>query len=270
MSIQALHDDYVFPPMEREEKSKKRIKKRIRIPRAPREIIPIKCADKKGVESWLTNSHNSDLGNFPAPMRMLILGPPNVGKSTLIKNIIIHAMPRYREVYLIHEDADYSREYDDLEPTQKMNEIPHLNFWQYGGPYKKRLCIIDDLEFTASHKERLRNLAVLFRYASSHKGLSIILAHQSFFDTPPLVKKMSNVYVIYKPRARNEITMIENRVGLPQHMLDNLFDSIAINFNDSICVDLTKNTPAPLRLNIFTPIEVYDSIKIEDSDNEES
>lgn len=263
MSIQTLHDDYAFPPMEREEKSKKRriTQKRIRIPKAPREIIPIKCADKKGVEHWSTKSHNSDLGNFPAPIRMLILGPPNVGKSTLIKNIIIHAMPRYQEVYLIHEDADYSKEYDDLEPTQKMSDIPHLNFWEYDGPHKKRCVIIDDLEYTASNKERLRNLAVLFRYASSHKGLSIILAHQSFFDTPPLVKKMSNVFVIYKPRARNEISLIENRVGLPLGMLDDLFDTVATGFNDSICVDLTKNTPAPLRLNIFQPIEIDDDLE---------
>lgn len=250
MSIQAL-DDHLFL-MDEDEKPKRRTKKRV--PRAPREIVPIKCADKKGVESW--DKKNGDLANFPSPMRMIIIGPPNVGKSTLIKNIIIHAKPRYQEVFLIHEDAEYSKEYNDLEPTEKMNEIPDLEFWEYEGPYKKRCVIIDDLEYTKAHKERLRNLAVLFRYASSHKGLSIIFAHQSFFDVPVIVKKMSNVYVIYKPRARNEIAMIENRVGLPQGMLEELFETVAPEFNDSICVDLTKNSPAPLRLNIFKPINI--------------
>lgn len=257
MSIQALLDEKLCL-MDHDTPQKKKIKKPI--PRAPREIVPIRCADKKGVEHWDDKSHNNDLANFPAPMRMLILGPPNVGKSTLIKNIIIHARPRYQEVFLIHEDAKYSKEYDDLEPTEKMNEIPPLVYWEYDGPHIKRLVIIDDLEFTASNKDRLRNLAVLFRYASSHKGLSIILAHQSFFDVPIIVKKMSNVYVIYKPLARNEISMIENRVGLPQYMLDDLFKTTATGFNDSICIDLTKNTPASIRLNIFQPIQVEEPI----------
>jgi hypothetical protein len=251
MDIQVLHEHHEIPMDEIEKK--KRHKKQL--PRAPNEIVPIRCADKKGAEHW-GNSHNQDLGNFPAPARILILGPPNVGKSTLIKNLIIHARPRYKEVYLIHEDAEYSKEYDDLEPTEKMSEIPDLSYWEYDGPHKKRCVIIDDLEYTGANKDRLKKLAVLFRYGSSHKGLSIILAHQSFFDVPVITKKMSNVYIVYKPRARNELSLIENRVGLPQDMLSHLFSDLATNFNDNICIDMTKNTPAPLRLNIFQPIEI--------------
>ena len=253
-SIQVLHDHQELIPMERPER-KSRVKKPI--PRAPNEIVPIKCADKKGVETW-NNNHNKDISNWPSPVRILILGPPNVGKSTLIKNIIIHARPRYQEVFLIHEDAEFSKEYDDLEPTEKMCDIPELEYWEYEGPYKKRCVIVDDLEYTGANKERLSRLAVLFRYASSHKGLSIILAHQSFFDIPTIVKKMSNVFIVYKPRARNELSLIENRVGLPQDMLKELFEHVAPNFNDSICIDLTKNTPAPLRLNVFDQIELND------------
>jgi hypothetical protein len=50
--------------------------------------------------------------------------------------------------------------------------------------------------------------------------------------------------------------MIENRVGLPQDMLEELFNIVATGFYDNICIDRTKDTPAPLRLNIFNPIEI--------------
>jgi len=232
----------------------KQVRKKKPIPRAPNKIVPIKCSDKVGKEYW--DDKHKDLANFPAPMRMLITGRQDVGKTSLIKNIIIHARPRYKEVYLIHEDVDFSKEYDDLEPTDKLKDIPELDFWEHDGPYVKRCVIIDDLEYTGANRDRLRRLAVLFRYVSSHKGLSIILAHQSFFDVPVIVKKMSNVFIIYKPIARNELSMIENRVGMPPGMLEELFDTVATNFNDSICVDETKNTPAPLRLNLFEPIDI--------------
>jgi len=104
------------------------------------------------------------------------LGPCGVGKSTLIKNLIIHARPRFEEVFLIHEDAHATKEYDDLEPTEKFDEVPPLEFWNYDGKYKKRAVIVDDLEQTAANKERLKNLAIMFRYASTHKGLTIYRA----------------------------------------------------------------------------------------------
>jgi hypothetical protein len=138
----------------------------------------------------------------------------------------------------------------------KLSEVPPLNFWEYEGKHIRRAVIVDDLELTSANKERLKNLAIMFRYASTHKGLTIYFVHQSFFNVLPLIKKMSNIYVLWKPRAYNELSMIENRVGLPTNTLKELFKTIATGHRDSICVDLTENSPAKLRLNIFQKIEV--------------
>jgi energy-coupling factor transporter ATP-binding protein EcfA2 len=233
-------------------KRKPRKKKPLRRPK--NEIIPIKNQDKRGAESW-DDRRVRDIGNFPSPSRILLLGPCGVGKSTLIKNLIMHQMPRFKEVYLIHEDWEYTKEYDDLDVTDKFGEPPNIDFWDNDGPYIKRAVIVDDLEMTSSNKERMKNLAIMFRYASTHKGLTIYFAHQSFFDVMGLIKKMANVYILWKPRSKNEISMIENRTGLEKDTLKELFNTVATKHRDSICIDLTENSPVKLRMNVWNPIE---------------
>ena len=225
--------------------------------RPPKKLVAIKNPDKIGHEEW-DKRRVKDIGNFPSPARICLLGPCGCGKSNLAKQIVLHARPKYQEVILIHQDAEYSHEYDDLDCTEKLSEVPDLEYWNYDGPHIKRLVIIDDLELTHAHKERIRNLCIMFRYASTHKGLSIIFCHQSWFDVIPLIKKMSNIFIIFKPRAHNEITMIENRCGYPKHSFRDIFKTIATGFYDSICVDLTRNTPAPLRLNIWEKIKAQE------------
>lgn len=233
-------------------------------------MVVFNSADKSLRESWRDPCRRNAVANFPSPFRMLCLGPPGVGKSTLAKNVVVAQNPPFDEVYVIHADAGVTRDYIDLDATAMFDEVPDLNFWNSLPEYQddidaadhddeprpiKRLVIIDDLEYTSALKQRLANLAILFRYASSHKGLSIILCHQSFFDIPALAKKMSDVFVIWKSRARNELSLIENRVGLPSGSLGEMFSTLAKDPRDSICIDCIRDSPAPLRLNLYTPIK---------------
>ena len=42
-----------------------------------------------------------------------------------------------------------------------------------------------------------------------------------------MVNKMSDVFVVWKSRARNELSLIENRVGLPAGGLSEMFSALA-------------------------------------------
>ena len=232
----------------------------------PQVVVPYHSSDKKLKEKW-TSERAKDLANLPSPFRMLLLGPPGGGKSCIIKNLVIHQRPRFKEVYVIHEDHSSdpntpgTTEYDDLDPTLMMSEVPNLRFWNTvcaednpDGRPVKRLIILDDLEMKGP--ERLKNLQTLFRYVSSHKGFSLMLSFQNFFGLEPVIKKCSNVFVVWRPRDRDEIGRIEKRVGLDQGVLKDIFDAVAHDEHDSIMIDHTHQSPAPLRLNLFTPIEI--------------
>ena len=231
--------------------------------RLPNVIVPFECSDKRLKERW-TQRRARDLANFPSPFRMLLLGPPGGGKSTLIKNVVIHQDPPFDEVYVIHEDhrdePGGTTEYDDLDATAMMSEVPDLNFWDElaasddpDEPPVKRLVILDDLELK-NRPERLKNLQTLFRYVSSHKGISICMAHQHFFSLEPVLKRVSNIFIVWKSKDQREISQIESRVGLVAGTL-NLIFSYCRSPHDSVCIDHTANSPAPLRVNLWRSLQ---------------
>ena len=82
------------------------------------------------------------------------------------------------------------------------------------------------------------------------------MAHQNFFGLEPVIKKCANIFVIWRPRDRDEIGRIEKRVGLDKGVLKEIFDAVAHDEHDSICVDHSRGSPSPLRLNLWTPIEL--------------
>ena len=247
----------------KKKKTKKKIKK---LPKISNEIVVIKNKDKQNHEAW-SSGRSKDISNFPSPCRIVLLGGVGKGKTNLLKNLILHKSPMFDEIVLCHPDIEHSHEYDDLDVSDKIDEIPDLSYFNYDDdPKKRRLLIIDDMEFEAANKQRLKNLAILFRYGSSHKGLSIYFSHQNFFSVPTIVKKLASVFIIWKPTARNELTLIENRVGMPKGSLKHLFKTVASGHRDSICIDMSENTPAPLRLNLWKILKPVQSSSDEDED----
>ena len=224
-------------------------------------IHAFKNADKSHDESW-TQDKLRDIGNFPHPFRALLIGMPNCGKTTLAMNLVCHQKPAFEQVVVIYEN-EAGREWDPLEPTFILSELPDIDYWvELRGdeeePPKKILCVLDDVEMTSADKEKNRRLAMLFRYVSSHCFLSVMFLHQSWFDVPPIVKKCANIYVVWKARGRDETEKITNRVGLPKGTLVELFKNYAKGPRDSICIDFTLGSPQRLRLNIWQPINLVE------------
>ena len=225
----------------------------------PQEIVIFENKDKKFHESW---TPNRSLANFPHPYRVLLVGPPNVGKSNLIKNLILHAKPPFEQAFLLYpggkgksegEIKHKTDEYNDVEGIQGLDTIPPPEFFLKAGDKKskKTLVILDDMDLKGISKEEKTYLDRLFGTVSTHRNVSIFCTAQDWFSIPPIIRRMSNVWIIWKHKDTASMEMISRKTG---ENLEELFRTVAPGQYDSITIDGTARTPAPLRLNLFSKV----------------
>ena len=227
------------------EKPKKKKKTKGRL---PKKIVPIECSDKVGWhEKW---TKRRDLLNMPHPFRGVLLGPPNSGKSTLVKNLLLRAKPQFEEVFVVHCDPDYTTEYDDVGAVM-LGEIPPPDSWE---GEVKTLVILDDLEYKGMDKIQARNLNRLVGFVSTHKNISVILCQQDPFEVPPIVRRCSNLWVLWKMGDIDSVSNVSRKAGLKSKDLSELF-KLCTDVHDSIWIDMTTRSPAKLRLNGYEIIE---------------
>ena len=214
----------------------------------PNIIIPIENADKAFHEKW---DKSRNMLNFPHPFRCVALGPPNVGKTTIVKNLILRAKPQFERVYVIHCDPDYTQEYDDV-GGELLSEIPTPEEWE--GECKS-LVVLDDLEFKRASKEQQRNLDRLFGFVSTHKNISCILCSQDPFNVPPIVRRCSNLWILWKCSDLDAMSTCARKTGMKSQNFNDIFSQLMKTSKDSLWLDMTDGSPYPLRKNGYEIIK---------------
>jgi hypothetical protein len=219
-------------------------------------LIILDCADKKDDEIW---SKGRNLANFPCPFRCILASSPNCGKSTVCKNIALQARPLYDRIVIVCCSKD-TEDYNELEPNIVMDTLPSIESFDRK---HKNLLIIDDYKVKTSKDKAL--LDRLFGFASSHCRTSILMCLQDLYALhSPTIRRMANVYIIWKLADENQLNSIGKRIGLGSNgakVLKQIFEDLKFDKRDSLCIDLTPNSPAMLRKNLF---EVIKTDKIPD------
>lgn len=216
----------------------------------PNKIIIIPSKEKKWHEKWF---NGRDLLNIPYPYRMLICSVPNSGKTNLVKNILLRANPPFKNIYLYHYDID-CEEYEDIDCV-KLKELPTSKDERFNQK-DKSLLIIED---TKIKKKEIDNLDRLFGYTSTHRGLSIILISQTFFTLPTNIRRMVNVFCLWRNSADfNSLYIIGKKFALTKEEFMNLISKCKSNF-DFIMLDKSNNSPAKIRLNGYEILHDFDN-----------
>jgi hypothetical protein len=230
-----------------EKKKKKRIKHRL-----PKKILPIKCADKEGwYERW---KPGRDPLNIIHPFRMVLLGPPGSGKTCSLKNVVIRCKPAFERIICVHCAPDSTREYEDID-AEMVGEIPQPE--EFDGE-EKTFVILDDVDLTAMDKIQKGALDRLFGYVSTHCNVSVCLTSQEAFGIPPIVRRCSNFYVIWRISDADSLKAIGRKVGFKSADFQHIFDKYLREPKSSLWIDLTEHSPFPLRLNGYELLERKD------------
>lgn len=225
-------------------------KRKKRKPRLPNRLLIIPNEDKKFHEKWISGRNPL---NVPHPFRICCMGPPHSGKTMVIKNIILRCKPCFERIIVIHGLSDITREYDDIEPELVTGEIPPMEFFKEVDC--KTLVILDDVDFKGLGKNHSHILNRLYGTLSTHNNISVILASQDFFQLPPIVRRCSNFYILWKPNELDHLSRMAAKAGVPARELNQLFQTHCKNPHDSIWIDKTIGTPFPIRFNGFNMIK---------------
>lgn len=232
----------------------------------PKEILIFDNPDKTHHEKW---KPGRDELNIPSPFQCILAGKTNMGKSTIIYNLILRQQPEFERILIYHCGDGSTKEYDILGPKMAdpndykegnwcfIKEIPSPDFFK-DNPCKT-LVILEDLNYDAMNKTQKHNLDRLFGYASTHSphGLSVCLTAQNFFSIPPTVRRMSKLLIIGKTLDKRNCASIADKVGIAiptfKKLMDTLHDS-----HDCLWVDDTSGSPYPLRKNGYEILNVED------------
>jgi len=208
----------------------------------PKELIAIPNDDKKFHEKWKSGR---DLLNFPHPFRGVFMGPPNMGKSTTVKNLVIRAKPQFEEVLCVHCDPEFTQEYDDIGATM-LGEIPAPT--EFEGEVKT-LVIIDDLDIKNLNKDQKSNLDRLFGFVSTHKNISVCLCTQDVFNLQPNIRRCANLWVLWRSVDLDSMATIARKGGMAVDSFKGIFEDLMKEPRDSLWIDMTPKSPAPMRKN---------------------
>lgn len=225
-------------------------------------LIAFENADKSKQEKW---KPGRDLLDIPASWRGIFCGPPSSGKSTIVKNLLIKAKPMYKKVLIVHygmsSDTEGGCSTDDYKEFEDEEGFSIVGLEDLPDPRKinekkeKMMVVLEDIPLSHLNKVQKQMLDRLYGYASSHRHVTVITCAQDAFDVPVGARRCSNVFILWRQPDLLVLSNMASRTGYTASDFRQLF-KLCKNKHDSIWIDLTDGSLAPLRLNGYTRVEL--------------
>lgn len=223
------------------------------------ELIIFDCVDKKDQEHW---TQSRSFINKPRPYRLALIGPPNSGKSSICKNLILQANPEYSSVFVISNGS--SKEWEDFSDLQisvdELHDDNAINIFT-SDVVGHRIVIIDDVEMVSINKKLRSFFNMLFKHVSSHYNLSIVVSIQEYKMLPIELRANLNIFCLsLNIKDVESISILGKKIGLSYKQFKKLFTDLKNTTENKqfsyLVIDNTTNSPVPASLNFFQKIDL--------------
>lgn len=208
-------------------------------------LIVVPNGDKDDItEKWTSGR---DIGNFPHPWRGIAVAKPGSGKTNLVANLLLKADPPFERVVVFHVDNE-TQEYDLIDGAEITNEVPMIDDFQHG---QKTLLIVEDIDIKGLKPDERSRLNRLMGYASTHRGVSVLITAQQPSQIPADIRRQATVFFLWPSHDLRAQADFAARIGMRSEDLEQIMRKLMRSRYDFICSDLTPDSPAPLRRGIY-------------------
>ena len=160
-------------------------------------IVPVQCADKASEEAMAPPQQH--WASMPRCVKAVIVGPSHVGKSSLVKNLLVRGAP-WAACYVCHGAASHTKEYDLLDYTPITWDEATPEFWAAesakhgGGPLA---VVTDDYAYADASKKARANLYSFVQFCCSHMNISSFMVAHSWVQLTPRLRRQANVVFLF-------------------------------------------------------------------------
>ena len=213
----------------------------------PNEIIRFKSSDK---EHHQLPDYN-DLANRCSPCFSILAGNVNCGKTSLLKNLLIHKMPCYERIVVYSPLGEATTEYSDVIDCELIDYVPDFDFFDR----EIRNCfIVEDCDPKSLTKDERYKLGRFFGVYSSHNNIDIYVIAQNVFDLLPQMRRLANIVFLFKNNDLECMKSLARKFSVRNDDLKAIFHTFTKY--DSLCIDDSRSAEYRLRKNIFELIHI--------------
>lgn len=213
----------------------------------PKKLIFFKSSDKDHHQE----PDMSDLANCCSPVFCVVSGNVNCGKTSLLKNLLVHKKPYYERIVIYSPLGEATTEYSDVIDCELVDQVPDFDFFNK----EIRNClIIEDCDTKSLKRDERYKLGRFFGVYASHNNIDIYVIAQNVYDLMPQIRRLANIVFLFKNSDVESMCSIARKFNVKVADLKNIFNTFT-KF-DSLTIDDTRPPQYRLRKNIYECIDL--------------